>query len=63
MKWSKTDAWITFFAEGRTVGYPCYPQAEHVWNVREAWKDFYRGMRIDGIRTGQMRITFTNNQF
>ena len=61
MKWGKSESWITFFEDGRSISYPCYPQAEHIWTVREAWKDFSRQLRITGIRTGQYRITFTTD--
>ena len=41
--------------------YPCYPYAQHVWTVREAWKDFSSKMRTRGIRFGQYHITFTTD--
>ena len=62
MKWGKSESYITFFADGRMMSYPCYPHASHVWTVREAWKDFSRSLRVTGIRTGRMQITFTTDQ-
>ena len=61
MKWYKSESYITFSAEGRTISYPCYPYAQHVWTVREAWKDFSSKMRTRGIRFGQYHITFTTD--